>query len=131
MDVDSALYRSESEVDDNSTAFSGTRESPTPIRSVPCVQLVLTDNDGHVRGIVPIGENAPLAHMLAIASEIEDYPVTKNEDNSFALGQDLYSVSRSFVMRVCGVFFSQSWRDLDRLEQSIPRTVNCTFCVVK
>lgn len=92
----------------------------TPIELQPHVEVVVTSNDGAVLCTLS-GENGPLAQALAMAAQVDGFPVTKL-DSFMPLGQDCYSVSREFVLSVRGTFLSLAWKDIETLGRHFPET---------
>ena len=97
-------------------------------RPVPHVQLVVTDAQGSILGTLS-AENAQLSQILSMAPGL-GFPVAKQTDHTlWPLGQDLYTVSREYVLSVRGYFTQLTWPEIQAIENLLPATAQFSFVV--
>jgi hypothetical protein len=100
----------------------------TEIDVAPYVILVITDHDGAVLGVIS-GESRGMPKLLRDVHETggEDSPVRLKADSLTPLGQDIYTVSREFLLGLKSVMWN--WDGAKELEKILPIECCCTLIV--
>lgn len=118
----------------NEATTSDSKTSPQiiPAPRVPSVFLIVTSPTGEVMGMLG-GENPIMADMLRhyakTAPEKGREPmVVQSETPIFPLGQDIYRVTREFLLHARACLIDMPWSELTKLDR-LPTTSYYTFVV--
>ena len=106
-----------------------TQVEVVPVTPSVSVHVILSDDSGPralYGGVCPL-----LAQALRQASQSVGSGVTLREDVWDALGQDIYDVTFTAVMRLRGLFSFLSYRVIDQLHTSWPETFRYSFVVTR
>lgn len=98
------------------------------IESVPSVHLLIRSSSGDPIGLLG-GESRALALALNEAAQMEDYPVTKREDNVISIGQDTYDTTLAYAMSIRGLFTFENHKHMEELWKRIPSDAKISFFV--
>jgi hypothetical protein len=101
----------------------------TKLKVRPFGTLIITDHDGFVQGCVlgETGEGGALAKHLRDASNEGCPGVSKINNSLTPLGQDMYLVTRDFVLGSMTLIWN--WENVDTLAKVLPLECKCTFVV--